>query len=333
MSKSKGVKIVPTGKQNTIGRLTQTAFAILFVTVAMIPAACRESQPASEQQTAQQAKRYHLVGKVISVDAQQGSVNVDGQEIPGFMAAMAMPYPVHDSKALSALSPGDEITADVVVTDAGAYLENIVVTKKGTGAAQPKGISHQPQPGERVPDFALIDQDGKRIHLSSYQGSALLVTFIYTRCPFPNFCPLVSRNFSQIYAQLRDNPSIDSKKIRLLSVSFDPQHDTPAVLKRYAETFNGTTGGHPFGRWDFAVVPAKELPKVADFFGLYYNVSGDQIVHSMSTTVIAPTGMVYKWYEDNDWKPADLLQDATHSLQQDNQRNAGPHNTATVPTA
>jgi protein SCO1/2 len=305
---------------------TRTALLILIAAFALIPAACKK--PAAPQ-----AKRYHLVGTVISVDVAHGSANIDGQEVPGFMAAMAMPYPVHDSKALTALSPGDEITADIVVTDTDSYLENIVVTKKGTGSANTTGPAHLPQPGEKVPDFALVNQDGKRIHLRSYQGSVLLVTFIYTRCPFPTFCPLVSQNFAKIYAQLRKDPAMDSKKIRLLTISFDPKHDTPEVLKRYAARFNSTTGGNPFARWEFAAVPAKELPKVANFFGLYYSVSGDQIVHSLSTSVISPDGTIYKWYEDNSWKPGDLLQDAKQSLEQDNQRNAGPRSTTTVPTA
>ena len=303
-------------------------FVLLLAVFVVVPVACKKASAPQDQ-----AKRYHLVGKVISIDQQQSSAMIDGQEIPGFMAAMAMPYPVHDAKALSSLGPGDEITADVVVTGDGAYLENIVVTKKGTGStSQPPGMSHQPQPGERVPDFSLVNQDGKRITLNSFPGKVLLVTFIYTRCPFPDFCPLVSKNFSQIYATLRDNPALESK-VHLLSVSFDPEHDTPAVLRHYAATFSQTTGGDPFDRWEFATVPAKELPKVADFFGLYYTSSADQIVHSMSTTVISPSGTVFKWYSDNDWKPADLIEDATQSLQQENQRNAGPHTTPSVPTA
>lgn len=310
-----------------------TAVAILAFFLAALAlgiAGCSKSEgPPAQEQT----RRYHLAGKVVSIDQQQATLNVDGQAIPGFMAAMTMPYPVRDAKALSALNSGDEITADVVVTKEGYYLENIVVTKKAApGAAKPSGASHQPQPGEKVPDFAFVDQDGKRIRLSAFRGDVLLVTFIYTRCPFPNFCPLVSKNFAQIYAQLRKDPATNSKKIRLLSVSFDSKYDTPAVLKKYARTFDRTTGGDPFDRWEFATVPAKQLSAVADFFGLYYDFSGDQIVHSLSTTVINPDGTVYKWYEDNDWKPADLLEDAEQSLQQENQRNAGPHPSA-VPTA
>lgn len=313
-------------QSNSNHRQTRTALIILIAAFALIPAACKKAP-------APQAKRYHLVGTVISIDTAHAAANIDGQEIPGFMAAMAMPYPVHDSKVLAALSPGDQITADIVVTDTDTYLENIVVTKKGAAPANTTGPTHLPQPGEKVPDFALINQDGKRIRLRSYQGDVLLVTFIYTRCPFPTFCPLVSRNFAQVYAQLRNDPAIGSKKIRLLSVSFDPKHDTPAALKRYAESFKGTTGRNPFDRWEFAAVPAKELPSVANFFGLHYSVSGDQIVHSMSTSVISPDGSIYKWYDDNTWKATDILQDATQSLEQDNRRNAGPRSAASVPTA
>jgi protein SCO1/2 len=303
---------------------TRILFVLFLSALAIVPIAC-------SKKAAPQARRYQLVGKVVSIDKDQASVIVDGKEIVGFMAAMTMPYPVRDPKALAALNAGDEITADVVITDDGAYLENIVVTKKSDGKG-PTGTSNPPKPGDKVPDFAMVNQDGKRIHLREFQGDVLLITFIYTRCPFPDYCPLVSRNFSKIYASLRKDPSL-GPKIRLLSVSFDPEHDTPAVLRQYAGTFRATTGGDPFARWQFATVSSKDLVNVANFFGLYFSVQGDQIVHSMSTTVISPEGTVYKWYQDNDWKPADLVEDATQALQLGNQRNAGPHVSGTIPTA
>jgi protein SCO1/2 len=305
------------------------AFVILLAASAAGLVGCKKAEPPPAPQA--QAHRYQLVGTVVSIDKDQASVMVDGKEIVGFMAAMTMPYPVRDAKALAALTPGDEITADVVVAADGAYLENIVVTKKSDGKGS-TGTSKSPKPGDKVPDFAMINQDGKRIHLRAYQGDVLLVTFIYTRCPFPDFCPLVSKNFSQIYAALRKDPSL-GPRIRLLSVSFDPQHDTPAVLRQYAETFRTTTGGNPFDRWQFAAVPAKDLVNVANYFGLYYHTEGGQLVHSMSTTVISPDGTVYKWYQDNNWAPADLIDDAAQALQQGSQRNAGPHASANIPTA
>ena len=269
-----------------------------------------------EQAPQEQVKRYKLVGKIVEVQTAQNTLIIDGQEIPGFMAAMTMPYPVRDPKWMSNLGAGDDITADVVVASDGAYLENIVITKKGAGGqAPPTTELHQPQPGEAVPDFAFVNQDGKRVHVRAYRGSVLLVTFIYTRCPFPDFCPLVSRNFAEIYAATRKDPTLHAK-VRLLSVSFDPEHDTPAVLRKYGETFRQTTGGGPFDRWEFAAAPTKDLMRIANFFGLTYTTESGQITHSLSTTVISPEGKVYKWYDDNTWKPADLLADATQALAQ-----------------
>lgn len=317
-----------------LARKQSLAPMILGLCIAALALGVSGCKKAAEPPAQPQAKRYHLVGKVISINQQQASIMVDGQEIVGFMSAMAMPYSVRDTKLLAPLAPGDEITADVVVDDSGAYLENIVVTKKASGKG-PTGTTYPPKPGDKVPDFALTNQDGKRIHLSSYQGDVLLVTFIYTRCPFPDYCPLVSRNFSKIYASLRKDKSL-GPRIRLLSVSFDPEHDTPVALRKYAGTFRATTGGDPFDRWQFAVVPRKDLVHVANFFGLYYSSDGGQIAHSLSTTVISPDGTVYKWYSDNDWKPDDLIADATQALQpgkQGSERNAGPHTESSISTA
>jgi protein SCO1/2 len=305
------------------------ALVLLVALGALGISGCKKSAP---QATQPEAKRYHLVGKVVSIDKDHASVMVDGQEIVGFMGAMTMPYSVKDANTLAPLGPGDEISADVVVDDQGAYLENIVVTKKGDAKGGPTGATYAPKPGDKVPDFALINQDGKKIRLSSYQGEVLLVTFIYTRCPFPDFCPLVSRNFSKIYASLKKDPAA-GPKVRLLSVSFDPVHDTPEALRKYAGTFSGTTGGNPYDRWQFAVIPRKDLVEVANFFGLYYESDAKgQIVHSLSTTVIGPDGKVYKWYSDNDWKPDDLIADAAQAAQQTNQHSSEPH-TNTLPHA
>jgi protein SCO1 len=298
----------------TRSQVAGAAFFVLLLAAVSGLAACR-SKPVA------QGKRFHMTGKVLAVAAAQGSATIDNDVIPGFMAAMAMPYPIPDQKALATLHPGDEISADVVVTGDGSYhLENVVVTKKATASPNSPATSNpsQPQPGEKVPDFALINQDGKRIHLASYRGDVLLVTFIYTHCPFPDFCPLVSKNFADIYAASRVVPSLRSK-IRLLTISFDPAHDTPEVLRKYAATFRPITGTIPFDRWQFATAPPKELQTITNFFGVIYDSSQKQIVHSLSTSVISPDGTIYKWYDGNDWHPSDLLGDATKILAQQHQ--------------
>src|SRR5271170_5197626 len=155
MKVSKGLRMPKTGSIISHRHpLMRAAIAICLAAIVLAPVACnKNSAPAP---SAPQAKRYHLVGKVVSVDQQRASVMVDGQEIVGFMAAMEMPYSVRDLKLLAPLGPGDEITADVVVTDDGAYLENIVVTRKGDAKGS-TGTSNPPKARDSVLDFAMIN--------------------------------------------------------------------------------------------------------------------------------------------------------------------------------
>jgi len=305
--------------RNVPGLACGVGFLILAAAAALAVAGCSSKQPAPE------GKRYAMKGKVLSVAKAEGSATIDADSIPGFMDAMAMPYPVPDEKTLASLSAGDEITADVVVTSDGKYhLENIVVTKKSDGTAKPSSENlHQPQPGEQVPDFSLVNQDGKTVRMDSFKGKVTLVTFIYTRCPFQDYCPLVSNNFAQIYAALHSNPALGAK-VRLLSVSFDPAHDKPQILRQYGATFNKTTGRDPFDRWQFVTATPEELQKITNFFGVFYDPSQQQIVHSLSTSVISPQGKIYKWYSGSDWRPSDLLGDATQALTQKNSLAQAP---------
>ena len=259
-------------------------------------------------------RRYHLKGTVVQVDKAQQHLVIDHEEIPGFMGAMTMPYPVADAATLERVSPGDQITADVVVSDNQIRLENVVVVKKGDGKSAPPGAELQPseQPGP-VPDFALVNQDGERIHLGQYRGKSVLLTFIYTRCPLPDYCPLMTHNFAEIEKALVNSPELYAKT-QLLSISFDSQHDTPAVLRNYAKAFVADRGARTFAHWEFATVPAAEKSALTKFFDVFVTEEQGQITHSLSTAIISPDGLVYKSYNRNDWKPADALADLRSSV-------------------
>jgi protein SCO1/2 len=288
---------------------TKVSFIVLFLLalVSFSLVACRGSNRPPE-------KRYALKGRVVSIEKQEQRVVVDHEAIPGFMSAMTMPYRVKDPKDLDRMTPGDTIQADVVVIEDSVWLENIVIVKGNSQpTAPPSGQLHQPQPGEKVPDFALVNQDGKRIHLREYAGKVLVVTFIYTRCPLPDYCPRMNKNFGEIEKGLAEDKAQYSKT-RLLSISFDPTNDTPPVLRKYAAEFQPVGMRTDFQHWSFAVAPAKELKDIASAFGLYYKADDGQIVHSMSTSVISPDGKIYKWYHGNAWEPADVLNDVKSLL-------------------
>jgi protein SCO1/2 len=255
------------------------------------------------------AKYYQLKGTVISVDVGHEQIIVDHEAIPGFMEAMTMSYGVKDDAALNQLKPGDRITARVVVTSDDVWLDNIVVVEKAAANAPPPKLDPHvpPQPGELVPDFTFVNQDGRRIHFRRYRGKVVLLTFVYTRCPFPNYCPLMTRNFVNINNQLAANATLDART-HLLTLSFDPAHDTPAVLKAYGERYAGKNDPR-FRHWEFASIPSGELKEVSSFFGFTFEEQGGQIVHSLSTALVGPDQKLFRWYSGNGWSPSDVLRD------------------------
>jgi protein SCO1 len=271
--------------------------AIVVVICAGLAAGC---QSAPE-------KHYSIQGEVISADPAKKLLTVKHGDIPGLMPAMTMTYQVGDPKQIEALQPGDKISADLVVSESKGRLEKIVLLSKGDGKSSPGTTQRIPEKGDSVPNFALVNQNGESIHLADYHGKVLLVTFIYTRCPLPDFCPRMNENFRAVQKLLQDTPGA-TQRTEFLSISFDPEHDTPAVLKHYASLFKKRAPGEKSFDWQFAAPSVKDLPEIAQFFGLVYRPEQAQIVHSLSTTVIGPDGKVEKWYSDNEWTPADAAQ-------------------------
>ncbi len=253
-------------------------------------------------------KHYTLTGQVLAKNESAGQLSVDNDNIPGFMPAMTMNYPVKDPQGLQQVQPGDRITADVVVQNGGSnyWLEHVTITDqsaRGSLAAATK--PRELLPGEKVPDVPLVNQDGKTLHLADFKGKAVLLTFIYTRCPFPTFCPLLSSEFAAIHDDLAQTPPI-YRKTHLLSVSLDPNYDTAPVLRRYGLAYlkDDASG---FANWDFVSTSPADLQKLAAAFGLEYSVQNNQIVHSMSTILLAPDGTVKQIWPGNQWKTSEVL--------------------------
>jgi protein SCO1 len=273
-------------------------------------AACnREKSPPPSAAASSAAKRYAFKGKIMSVDKNAGMANIDNQPIAGFMDPMVMPYSFKPPAQINQLQPGESISADVVVDSGQYWLENVKVTGHAPPPAdKPTSRLHLPAPGDDVPDFKLINQNGKQVSLQQYRGQTLLLTLIYTRCPFPDFCPRVSHEFSAIDHQVRADPARYGKT-HLLSISFDPAHDTPRVLRAYGFACAGSKDPALFTRWEFSAIPEAELPAFADYFALTYKQEGGLITHTLSTAVISSDGKIFKWYHGADWQASDVLQD------------------------
>jgi protein SCO1/2 len=254
------------------------------------------------------AKRYELQGQVVAVDPAAHTLTIAHQDVPGLMKGMTMPFTVSKANdwVFRAIASGDQIQATLVLSDH-AELQDISFTKVSDSAADGTTSLHLPQPGQPVPNFALVNQNGGRIHLQQFRGKPLLLTFIYTQCPFPDYCLRMSSNFSAIMQQLHNDPEVFDKT-QLLSISIDPQADTPSVLRSYGERYVAQTDPK-FQHWQFATGSAEEVRTAAEFFGLVYNQKDGQIVHSLSTVLIGKDGKVLKVYSGNGWKPEDVAAD------------------------
>lgn len=308
-------------------RLQPAQITLSFLSALILVLASSACHKPSTSATAG-AKRYPFTGRVISIDAKDQSALINGDNIPGFMDAMAMSYKIKPPSDLSKISPGDSISAEVVVMEgtdkdgpaSDYWLENVKVTAHAKMPEKPGSAQRIPSPGEVVPDFSFTNQNGRTVSLKQYRGQIVLLTFIYTRCPFQDFCPRMSSNFAQIYNQLADNKTL-AACTHLLSVSFDPEYDKPKVLRDYAYSVAHTHDSKVFKTWEFGAPAAADLPKIADFFGVVYKPENGLITHNLSTTVIGPDGKIVSWYHGSDWQPSDLIKDATAAQNQQSSKS------------
>ena len=280
--------------------------AVLSLCAALLAlAACTK---APEQRT------FTLQGQVQSLDLPRKLVTVKHEEITGFMPAMTMPYEVVDNKALESLAPGDLINAKLVVFSNGAHLTDI--KKVGTAPLErpPAAVPDPPtassgfellRPGEPVPDGKFLDQEGKARRFSAFKGAPTVMTFIYTRCPLPTFCPLMDRHFVSLQKSLKADPALTN--VRLVTVSFDPVTDTPAVLKKHARSLDAD-----LTRWTFLTGDRDDVDQFAARFGVSVSRALDDardITHNLRTVIISADGKLAKVYTGNEWTPDQILAD------------------------
>jgi protein SCO1 len=261
-------------------------------------------------------RTFTLQGQVQSLEADRKSLILKHEEIKGFMPAMTMPYEVEDAKALAGLKPGDLINATLVVFSNGAHLTDVKkvgeapLEKPPADAPAPSASSgfELLKPGEAVPDTPFVDQDGRARTFRSFKGSPLVVTFIYTKCPLPTFCPLMDRHFAAMQKPLAADPALG--KVHLVTVSFDPVTDTPPVLKAHAKTLNAD-----LTRWTFLTGDRDEIDKFAARFGVSVGRAlndARDITHNLRTAIVSADGTLLKVYTGNDWSPEQMLADLKH---------------------
>jgi protein SCO1/2 len=275
----------------------------LLLSIALTPSGCRPRRSANE-------KRYSIKGKVVAVDLTDHTATIAHEDIVGYMPSMTMPFKIKNEADLAMLKSGDQVTGTLVVDDLSSWVEITSIIEGGPPVSQDVDVPGEPRPGTEVPDFGLVNQDGQRIHLAQYRGKVLLLTFVYTRCPQPDQCTLMSNNFAAIDQALQKQPEA-YQQTHLLTVSFDPDYDTPRVLRSYGASHTGRYSDETFQHWEFATGSKDEVKGIAQFFGLRYyhdtESADEQVIHSMRTAIIGADGKVFKLYRGNEWKPEEIL--------------------------
>jgi protein SCO1/2 len=219
---------------------------------------------------------------------------------------MTMSYTLTDPSAFSELHPGDSLSA-TLLTDPSMTLTNLVILTQASPDYVPAVQYHVPAPGDTVPNFTVLNQSGRTLSLHQFRGKVLVLTFIYTRCTLSDFCPRMSQNFAEIDKALAADPTLYART-HLLTISFDPAHDTPAVLKSYGSSYTGRYTHETFQHWDFAAPTLAELTPMEQFFDLGVTPGPNGILqHSLATLVINADGKVAAFYPSNDWTVADIL--------------------------
>ena len=260
---------------------------------------------------------FEVRGQIRTLEADGTTVRIAHEDVPGFMPAMEMPFTVKDPSVLRGLAPGDGVKFQLIVTRDDSWIRRIeklpdvpaAARGKSSAAAAPS-VAAPPQQvdlGRPVPDFGLIDQNGHPFRLQELRGKAVVLTFIYTRCPLPNYCPLMSRNFASLQERFaKDFPG----KVQLLSISFDPRFDTPATLRQYAAAFQKDDKD-----WTFATGSPEQINFVTSLFGLIQEPSNGFINHDLRTALIGPDGKLVHIWRSNVWTPYEVQRMVGETLQ------------------
>src|SRR5262249_12069119 len=261
---------------------------VLFVALILLSllTGCGRRRPTNE-------KRYPIKGKVIAVDKSVRAATISHEDIPGYMPGMTMEFTIKNDADLEIMKPGDQITGTLVVDDISSWIEITAITEGGAGLTPTSVVPGEPKPGDAIPDFELINQDGKAIRFSHYKGKALALTFVYTRCPQPDQCTLMSNNFATIDQELQKQPDVFAKT-HLLTIGCDQDDDTPKVMRSYGASHTGRYSDETFQHWEFVTGTPDQVKGVAQFFGLryYHDTSSgeEQVIHSLRTAVLDGDG-------------------------------------------
>lgn len=254
---------------------------------------------------------FQVRGVIVELSASGKTVRIRHEEIPDYMPAMIMPFDVRDTNEFAGLSAGDSVTFQMKVTETDGWIEQIqkIAAYSVQTNILPPGatmrIVRDVEPlsvGDLLPDYRFTNQLGQAVNLTDLRGQALAITFIFTRCPFPTFCPLMSNNFKSAHELLLKNPNAPTNW-HLLEITIDPEYDTAQRLNSHAALFRADPA-----RWSFLTGTLMDVTALSEQFGLQFTREpGGSISHNLRTVVVDTAGRVQAIIPENKWTPQELV--------------------------
>jgi protein SCO1 len=301
--------------KNLVGR---TSLAIIGALALVFYAGCgaqTEGDPAAGERV------FDVRGIVRAIAEDRETITVAHEEIPGFMPAMTMPFYLKEPSLADGLAPGDPVAFRFVVGENNSWIDRIEKVDASEVEVSVRDLAREPDPlrarmprleeGDPAPSFRLVNQDGEAFETARFSGSAVVMTFIFTRCPVPEFCPLMSSNFQAIQRKLKEEPGL-RERTHLMSVTIDPAYDTPEVLREYAGAWTDSTEN-----WTFATGDQDRIDEMTTRFSVFIDPdsAAGSIDHALATVLIGPDGRVEKIWRGNRWTPEEVLEEVSTALE------------------
>src|ERR1017187_2447751 len=279
--------------------------SFFFALTLLVAAGCKPEKPVSVAENPP-AKTFDARGIVRQISPDRHSATIKHEAIPGYMGAMTMDFTVKETNELNGISPDDEITFKLAVTENDSWIEGVRFVSHHVAEVTNNVfvfhvVTEELKVGDRLPDGELTAEDGKLIHFSDFRGRAVAFTFFFTSCPLPEFCPRMNKNFFEVRNILLADTNAPAHW-QLLSISFDPGFDTPQMLTGYANYYRGADSN----RWLFAVAATNTLAEFAPKVDLQFWREGGSISHNLRTVVLDAHGKIFKQFDGNDWTPQEL---------------------------
>ena len=267
----------------------ETMFVLFLGLVACLNLSCREAkvEPASNPGTTN-VTTFPMVGVVKELKPDGKTVVIKHQEVTNYMEAMTMPFRVKESGLLTSLQPGDEISFRLSVTEDESWIDQIRKTGRSfsiTNATATTVSNTVPQTADAsLLDFKFTNEFGQPLSFNDLKGKAVAFTFFYTRCPIPEYCPRLMKNFVEASEKLKAMPNAPTNW-HLLAISFDTAFDTPQVLRAYSRQYNYDTN-----HWSFLTGPADKIAELGRASGAFYDAENQFANHGFSTLVLNAHG-------------------------------------------